>query len=421
MPLATLADVADPVETIFGVPALELFKKTELFAVHGGLERFPDFMRKGALESIESLGQSYNGPLEVSNGSADDGLQTPVTGVHPLALLRLGLTVVFTDLKRAVPQAPGWLRDLEASLGLPECAAMLAFANAKGSGLSLHHDRYDQLFFQLRGEKQFRYAPNGYVEHPDVQFTPFSSAHANFAQTYRRGFPANSHDVLQKNLRTLDLRPGSAFFMPSGTWHTTSDQAGDSLSVVVALRAPSNLDVVLNLVRYYASQSSAWRARSYGGWSASASLADPPQANLARLMADLAERMKALPAGDAFKAWLVHGYTVGSQTQYPATLRCERFIRLPNSSLRYADDPQTGKLRCIVRAGPTNRPQAETVLSINSEARQIVDWVLASQAQFSVAALEAAFTDFSREDLEDLLGWLARAALIRAVPAPDWD
>jgi hypothetical protein len=400
--------------------ALELFAHRELFVQHGTLERFPAFMREGPMESTDSLCRHYQGGLEVANGSAAAGVQIPVNDAHPAVLLRLGLTVYFSDLKRSLPQSQPWLRQLEASLGLPECASLMAFANSAGSGLSLHHDRFDQLFFQIRGEKQFRYAANGFVDNPDVQFSPFAAAPAEFGQSYRKGFPLTSEEVLRRPFQTANLQPGSAFFMPGGTWHTTAEQATDSLSLVVAVRAPSRLDLLQNLLRYYAGQAPAWRARAYCGWASDPASAGEHQA-LGALLVDLGQRLQSLPAKDAYGAWSVHGYTVGQQSQYPAQLRFDRFIRLPNSSAHFEEDTALGKLRCIVQSGPIHRPQARTVLAFHAEARKVVDWVLVTHAAFSVAEVCERFTDFAREDLEQLLAWLAHAALIRPLPAPEWD
>jgi hypothetical protein len=416
-----VSDVSDPLQQIFGLPAPELFTRPELVVQHGALERFPAFMREGAMESIESLCKSYVGGLEVAKGSVVDGIQTGVNGVHPTALLKLGLTVFFPEMRRALPKSNEWLRSLEGSLGLPECASLMAFANAAGSGLSLHHDRYDQLFFQIRGMKRFQFAPNGYVQNPDVQFSPYGPAHPDFGRSYRRGFPLTSAEVLQRPFQTVDLQPGSAFFMPSGTWHTTAEQPSDSLSLVVAVRAPSHLEVLQNLLSYYAGQSPAWRARPYGAWARDADAAQPAQQELAKLMADLSQRLQRLPAADAFKAWSAHGFTVGSQSEYASHQRFERFIRLPNSSVRFEDDAALGKLRCVVHSGATNRPQAQTVLAIEHAARPVLDWILATNAAFSVQQLCSALPDYEPEEVEALLGWLARAALIRSLPAPEWD
>jgi hypothetical protein len=410
--------VSDPLESVFGVTSSELFRRRELVVSHGPLERLPAFMREGVMSSIESLCKGYVGGLEVAKGSVVDGLQTGVSGVHPSALLKLGLTVFFPEMRRVLPRSHEWLRGLEASLGLPECASMMAFANAAGSGLSLHHDRYDQLFFQIRGQKRFQYAPNDYVHNPDVQFAPYGPIHSDFARSYRHDFPLTSEEVLKLPFRMLELEPGSAFFMPSGTWHTTAEQPSDSLSLVVAVRAPSYLEVLQNLLGYYASQSPAWRARPYGGWGPDAHAAEQ---ELARLLSDLGKRLERLPTQDAFKAWSAHGFSTGTQSEYPMQQRFERYVRLPSSYVTFEDDAALGKLRLVVHSGATNRPRAETVLAIEHEARPLLDYILKTHAAFSARQLSEALPDYELEEIDALLGWLARAALIRPLLAPEWD
>jgi hypothetical protein len=409
----------DPMLDLFGIAAAQLFASKRLVVQHGQVDRLPPFMRAGLLDDVETLCRGYAGALQVSNGTAKDGVQLAVAGAHASALLRLGLTVYFVELDRALPDSAPWLRRLEAALGLPECASLAAFANAPGSGLSLHHDRFDQLLIQLRGEKEFRYAPNGFVENPDVQFTPIGAALPDWAQAYRHGFPRTTEEIMARGLSTVTLRPGSALFMPAGTWHTTAGQPGESLSIVVVVRAPSRLALLLNLLRHYAGQSPDWRARSYGGW-ATGEAAAREQATLAALTADLADRLRTLPAADAYQAWSSEAFTTGEQRQYPMEARFERYIRLPNSSIRYeaADVPELSK--CTVMSGPTDRPQAQTSFAVNEEVRPVIDWVLATAAAFSVGEAARAFPDCEREDLETLFAWLSHAALIRPLPAPEW-
>jgi hypothetical protein len=413
--------VVDPIREIFGISALELFAKKELFVEHGPLERFPAFLRKGPMESIEALCRHYGGPLEVSQGSAQGGVQIPVGDAHASALLKLGLTVFFADLRRTLPESPSFLRALEACLGLPECASISAFTNAPGSGLAVHHDRFDQLFFHVLGEKTFRYAPNGFVENPDVQFSPFSASPPEWGQTYRRGFPLTSEEILARDFRTVTLRPGSAFFMPAGTWHTTAEQREQALSVVVAVRAPSRIEVLVNFLRYYAGQSAAWRARPYAGWASDPSATRAEHEVFAALVADLGARLATLSPSAAFDAFTAHGFSVGMQSEYPKRARFERYVRLPNSSARFEDDETPGKFRCAVSSGPTNRPQARTLLGFNVEARPVIEWVLGEQKAFTVAEAVQKFPLFTKEDLFELFGWLAHAALIRPLPAPEWD
>jgi hypothetical protein len=46
--------------------------------------------------------------------------------------------------------------------------------------------------------------------------------------------------------------------------------------------------------------------------------------------------------------------------------------------------------------------------------------VLGTTAAFSVEDACRAFPDCERDDLEALFAWLSHAALIRPVPAPEW-
>jgi len=390
-------------------------------ASHGPVTRLPPFMREGLLSSIEGLCRGYTGQLQVAGGSTGDGLQVGVADVNAWALLKLGLTVYFKDLRRALPAAPGYLQQLELALGVPTSAGLSAFVNAPGSGLALHHDRFDQLLFQIRGRKLFRFLPNRYAPQPSVQFTPFASAPPEWGQSYRHGFPRSTSELLEQPLESVELEPGSVIFMPGGLWHTTAEQPDHALSVVVSLRAPSRLDVAMNLIRYYALQSPAWREPAYTGWSADAALGAEEQSAFARLFAELGERLTRLPTQDAFAALSLDAFTKGTLTEYPQGARFGRFIKLPNSSATFTADAEPDKLRCVVKSGPFNRPPVETVLAFEAHARAVVEWVLRSERAFSADELCDQFEEFQTSELLNLLEGLARAALIRPLPAIDWD
>ncbi len=405
--------------SIFDAPARALFASPELVVTHGPLERLPSFMHQGPLSSTEALCRHYAGPLEVSNGSAAGGVQTPVRGAHATALLRMGLTVYFRELRRALPSSRAWLEALEAALGLPECIALSAFANAAGSGLPLHHDKTHQLLFQIRGEKLFRHRPNGYVRHPDTPFTPFSSSTPEWGQTYRRGFPLTTDEVIEQGLEELTLKPGSALFMPAGTWHTTADQTGDALSVVVVVRAPSRLALLMNMLRYYAGQSEDFRAGAYGGWSSDPAQRESEHRTLTRLLEELGQRLKSLPAADAYGAWSLNEFLSGSHA-YPQQIPFSRYVRIPSSQVRFEAAPSSEQVICVVSSGPATLPPAETKLLISVHARPIVEWILTTHEEFTSEALGARFSDFDPTELTQFLGTLAGAALVRPLPTIDW-
>jgi hypothetical protein len=107
--------------------------------------------------------------------------------------------------------------------------------------------------------------------------------------------------------------------------------------------------------------------------------------------------------------------------RYPLDARFERYVRLPNSSLRYEPAGTSGLTTCTVRSGPTDRPQAETAFAVSDEVRSVIDWVLQTHAAFSIDEACNAFEDCERADFEALFAWLSQAALIRSLPAPEWD
>lgn len=409
----------DPLAPIFSRPTTELFSSQSPVVEHGSLVRFPGFMREGPMESVDALCRHYVGPVEVAGGSVTEGAQLALSDAHPAGLLRLGLTVFFVEMKRALPQSQAFLRALEGALGVPECAALSAFANAPGSGLPIHHDRFDQLLFHVRGEKRFSYLENRFVERPDLAFSPVGPMVPEWGPVYRNGYPVEARELVDQGLVTIDLKPGSALFLPAGTWHTTAEQTSEALSLAVAIRCPSRLELLLLLLRHYAGQSPDWRTTPYGAWGADPAVLARESEAMQGLMNDLGRRLQRLPAADAYDAYKAHGYMSGATVDYPMPNRFQRYLRLPNASATLQDQPD-GKLTCTVLSGPSHRPQARTVLGLNAEARVIVEWVLGTRRVFSADELSERFGDFPPDDLSDLLGFLSRSGLVRPLLAPEW-
>ena len=215
----------------------------------------------------------------------------------------MDLTVYFKDLRRVLPAAPGFLQQLELALGVPTSAGLSAFVNAPGSGWHcIMTVSTEPAVSDPWGRKLFRYLPNRYAPQPSTQFTPFASAPPEWGQSYRHGFPRSTSELLEQQLSSVELEPGSVIFMPGGLWHTTAEQPDNALSVVVSVRAPSRLDVAMNLIRYYAVQSPAWRESAYTAWSTEPALGSQEQSAFALLFAELGERLTRLPTQDAVRS-----------------------------------------------------------------------------------------------------------------------
>lgn len=424
----------DPMLALFETPALQLFRERRFVVHHGPIERFPDWMHQGPLTDIEQLCRSYRGKLEIAQGgdgrapSAEAGSflgtggQTPVAGTNAQALLRLGLTVFFCQLTDTVPAGKSFLRRLEEALGVPPCASLSAFANAPGSGLPFHHDAFDQLLIQVQGQKKFTRALCPATAHPRISVSPSGPTSPYFEAVYHNGFFGNEAEVVAEGTETVTLQPGSCLFLPAGTWHRTVEQEEPCLSLAVAVRAPSGLDLIENALRYFAGQSADFRAPVYGlSWasSAEASLVEgssfPSSTDLLDgLVERLAERLPQLDAASLRRSWWARQQKDGDATSYRRGQGTTRFVRLPGSTFRISP-VEEGNVRLSVR---TAQSIDDAVLQFHSAACPLVEAVAQTRAAFEVNDLVARFPDFEQEEIADFMDQLASVGLLRPLPVP---
>jgi hypothetical protein len=408
----------DPLLDLFGEASPELFRRNELHLVHGPLTRFPAWMRSGALANLGQLCKQYQGAIEVARGPSSfgppglefvgSGGQVRVSGARPEALLALGLTLYFSELAGVAPESTVFARALDTSLGVPPGSATLGlFVNAPDSGLPFHHDSHDQLFFQLSGKKSFSYVRKRLSEHPTIPFAPNSIAHPYFAAVYGHGYP--SVEPPQAEVETIELVPGSAFFMPAGTLHRTIDQAEICFSLVAAVRPPSKLDLLLYALDHSLRRNPRFRAPSYGYFEADGtrSLPDGELDSLRELARD------ALPGLDADAlrlAWLAGHHREGSLSTHAGRPYSE-YVRVPSTKVRFLGE-QDGRFVCAIR--PVNTPE-EFGLELEASARALVDHLLQMERTFAAKELCERFTEFEAAEIEDLLDKLARVGLLRPV------
>lgn len=406
----------DPLLSLFDQSSRALFEKGELVVTHGARERLPGWMRSGALANVSSLCQAYRGAIEVARGRSmhpipgqefiGSGGQVRVQGTRPEALLQLGLTVLFVDIREAVPEARVFLAELEGALGVPPCSVIGVFANAPGSGLPMHHDSHDQLLIQLSGEKDFTYARGDHARHPTLQFSPESRVHPDFASVYGGDLPLRVEDIEARGLETVRLMPGSALFLPAGCFHRTTDQSEVCMSLSVAVRPPSMADLVLGGLRAKMMKDSSLRAPSYGLFG--------PEADEDRLQTALrtaATELDQLRASSLREVALERLVQDGDPGVYPRAAGFSRFLRIPSTRVRF-ERASGGRTRLIVRL--VHRVE-ENLLEVASVAEPIVERVLTSQRIITKSELCSEFEEFEGEEVEQLLDDLARVGLLRPV------
>ncbi len=410
--------MADPLPALFGGrTARGLVDAGVPVAHHGPLERLPACFRSGLLSSAAHLARNFKGTVQIANGNATGGGQLPVGRASAAQLLDLGLTVAFDALDTHVDGLPAWARQLEEALGAPEgCVRLMGFANAPGSGLTMHHDVHDQLLIHLQGHKTLLWAPNQHLATPSERFSHQSRPARGFGADYGAGFPPTAEAVVAAGMEEVHLEPGTVLFVPGGTWHTTAGQTEQTLSVAVIAEVPSRAQLLLNTVAWHLQQSAAGRERAYGAWS---DRPDDALEGVRQLARELAERLEGLDLSRAPATWQLDR-SFSRHDLFPTDTAFERYVRLPFAQVetRPSDDGEGLLVRVV--CGRATYIHAETTLLTFLEAQGVVDWICACHRAFAVTELQAAFPDVPLDELHTLLGALGHAQLLRPLPTPRW-
>ncbi|MFC5290073.1 JmjC domain-containing protein [Actinokineospora guangxiensis] len=139
-------------------------------------------------------------------------------------ILAGGATVVINGVDEVHQPCAGAARDLEAAV---DCRVRVnAYASFSGlPGFELHWDDHDVLVTQVRGTKQWTYAPPS-VPHP------------------LPGAPGAHDEPAPDALRSTELVPGDVLYLPRGWWHRASATAGSSLHLTWSLSRPTAVDLI---------------------------------------------------------------------------------------------------------------------------------------------------------------------------------
>ncbi|MEM6794335.1 MAG: cupin domain-containing protein [Acidobacteriota bacterium] len=178
-----------------------------------------------------------------------------------LPLYETGLSVCLSAIDRWVPGVKRWVDQLARELSLPrQFAQCNAYASRRGTGLAKHWDAHEVLVVQLRGSKIWRLAPNDEVPWPTVNYVPA----AGFPQGLRSYCPEPLDPELPPDAEAVELKPGSALFLPRGYWHATEATGEDSLSLTFSLAPPTWKDLVLGALGDSLERQSQWREPAAG-------------------------------------------------------------------------------------------------------------------------------------------------------------
>ena len=116
------------------------------------------------------------------------------------------------------PTLAAWTCALDHELGLVRGATRVSgFASQQGPGLGPHYDPNDNFVCQARGTKRWRYTGEGRVLYPTVGATMGNNLSPEASVETQGTLPT----TMPEPVETVDMTPGSVFFMPRGYWHAT--------------------------------------------------------------------------------------------------------------------------------------------------------------------------------------------------------
>jgi hypothetical protein len=373
--------------------------------VHAGrLDRLPAELRTGDLSSIDRISAVYRGRLDACGQVGGRGSRTAFPVEARVAdVYYSGLTVHLIDAGPSFPATDPWLRRLEAEVGMPANTLELeVFATpGRGGGAGAHFDATDNIIIQLRGTKRIRVAPSG------VRF-PVSSLHPNVDLSAEQVAQCGARTpVVPARLTTVQLRPGSAIFVPAGHWHAT-EHPGDSLSVSLVFKWPRPIDVALASLRAELVRSPEWRAPLYGGWGTRGARTAAAR-RLARLLGTLPRAAGALSAPEAMRqvADLAAGFKYLDERA--------RFFRVASMRMSFARESRA-------RGAPT----VLTIHALESYDRTVIEldeayvapcrWIARADETVTVGDFLAAFAGRMTIDrAREILSQLTAAAAIQPV------
>lgn len=369
--------------------------------VHGALGRLPPLFQARELQDMELLAERYRGRVLFLNGRKAPYM-LPIENVSPALLYRSGLTVYLSNVAGCLPEGNALLRQLECEFGISEgTTRMGVFASPHGDGLPFHYDTTEVISIQLRGTKRFDLAPVRELAYPwGTQYLPGSQPFEDLYPQLTNGFP----DHAGLKIESVHMQPGSVLFMPRGTWHYT--EAGeDSLSISIAVCAPSAVDVVFEPLRLRLLREPAWRRPLYGVWGKGTRQTQGVQ-QLQTLLNQLPDLAQALTPEETILP------TLGAHARLERLTPESWFQRAPNARVEIVPRPgRLDLLRILMRQETVEKETAS--MEIGAPAVPMFRWLGENQAPFQARELTAHFPALKPEEYRELLDPLLRAGLLR--------
>ncbi|MEP7328295.1 MAG: cupin domain-containing protein [Betaproteobacteria bacterium] len=375
---------------------------------HGSRERLPVMMHDRAFASPSALAHAYNGRVRFTGGGSER--MAMAVDVPPSTLQDMGLTLQFVDIAHTVPGTHELLRQLETELGVHEGAVSIsAFTSPVADGLPVHYDAQDLISVQLRGSKQFHYAPVTELVNPcGSQFTPTGPPFDDLYPQVGNGFPDPRH----ASFSVAAMVPGTVLYLPRGTWHHTS-ASEDSLSLSIMIDTPPALRSLLDQLRLVLLQDPEWRAPMYG-MTGDTKTDTAVRMHLADMIARLPQLLARIKPDDVLEA-------PARADRRLRRLGIEsRFQRTPNARLQITPSAMAGVHTILLQLGHTTSltvPMAQA--DIVATTVPLLHWIDAQiHGPFTAQELQRTFPDVPFATLKEVLELCVKAQYLRLLWFP---
>jgi ribosomal protein L16 Arg81 hydroxylase len=149
-------------------------------------------------------------------------------------------------------------RAIVLELGLPSVVPPALILSPRGARVPMHFDGLELLVLQLFGSKSWSLSPNSAIAHPDFPFFPSEGGAGPRGGSVSRIASSELPDQMPASAEACAMGPGSALFIPRGTWHATVADS-DSVNAVFRLATPMAASIVARAIEQHLRRSPRWR------------------------------------------------------------------------------------------------------------------------------------------------------------------
>lgn len=355
---------------------------TKHVITHGNLNRLSKIASLPELKSYRALLNAHKGKAAlVYRGEL--GIHQTVSPFDPeqtRKLYELEQTLILGSVHRSIPELKKWTDALSEQLGLrKEKVASNAFISGSKSGLQPHFDDRETIIIQILGNKRWKLAPNKDVAFPTLGHSAGPYTTPKELQIYCPPLPEN----MPEDSIVVDMKPGSAIFLPRGYWHST--EAGEeSLSITFGLYIPTWLSIFQDMIKTRLLKHAHWRepaALAWGSKTERLAAAKRLEKLISRLEKDLApidtkETLENYP----FKLYGTP-IPVASQAKYQL---------ISGIDFKFEKAQDTGHKMVAVIAEDRNSIKEKISIKVDSAMESLCTWILKQKETFDeTSAAEA--------------------------------